>query len=1448
MPDINNPLSAISYTNKDFRDIYPELLDLVKKLTYKWDPSISNESDPGVILLKLNAIIADKNNYNIDKNVLEVFPETLTQEVSARTMYHQLSYEMPWYRSATTEITLKWVGRDLTAGEQVHIPMYTMVCDSDSKFIYTLVNDVYFTPDSLTTMANAIQGIVTTVEVNGESTISLVNLDHNNRLYLDDYSVAENGIFITNVGEYNPWTRVNNLAVQTRGNTYYEFGVDGRTNNCYIEFPDDIESLIKDGLNIKYMLSDGREGNVSAKMLTSFYEETSIKVGTDTITLNSDSVVLYNSSATKNGDDPQEISEAYKSYKKYAGTFETLVTLRDYIDAIYTQGLVSNVVVSDRNNDLQCSYSIVTDKAGAGTHTTVVTKNENNEPNMLAFDLKLYLLQNGGDIGTLDDYEATFNMIPSQSSTTQSVKLTLQQTKCITHDFKDIEKGSPCLFRIAYPLRIKIVPQYKLTDMQQDSVKVNIISALLSSLNSHEVEFGQEPSYDVIYDTITNADERIKLVILDDFNYTTYATYWTGTQFKNIPLCNYNSDPYIYYSDANTYSGMLKDFDNKVNSINSPEKLSFVGNYLQGDIRKPNSIYKYNKTTKTFEPYSVEGEVDNFREQIIIKSVLAGVTPLFEQEVIFNYTIDQQVIEQTKDVDRMTTKLTISPFGLVHDDNTNSWGPKQLPENNTETAAEYTLKDNETLQFLAPSFVTKRNFSNYVTYQFIKQKTDSDTVQKVSLSWQDYQSNPAYYTQLFTEDYDYQYVTLYNSKTGFNLLDKQYLVPVYQDNVYYSNNGSLVDSYPGDPDTPSAQNPWGTGDFYYDAELTRKVDFTINPSNNKGLTFLQAWQQNNVGVFWETYVLSVPANTDYKLSEGDSLTLFWTEDNSSTAPYTYECYKGSSENDSPIIRASFTLNSIPATTSKINVNALSNTGYIPYNSANDSAYSKVYSMTGRYALSGTQTIDIRGINETNIKQNDNYIYFVTNDVYTNPTGTEYFRMVLNKKSTNNNMAVYEYVLKTDEYFIYTNLDKTEYEILGQGTLIRFTGEDNGETTLTQEVVSVDYNLIATQGIAVFENVCKLLPYNCLLREQQLYNFTSGDTVRIELDKEYTSKNYTNFPVFSTGTETFVNDFKISYSTNGSTYTELPGIQIQSEETIWRGTAILNIDSSSTEPQIIDNYWLNNDGTKMTRKSIQIFEILGTQYPDNEKLKGDSLIYMLTNTPLTRTGGENVDVSYVTIDGIRKSLEVLIYEKNKQFLTNGYSYYNNQVSLSTTTIGEHPVTGISLQSDFDYLLGVNNNGKGVRFKLQIKHGNTVVSELLNGNEDEFLGSEHPWYYKIHGNDLTNLTMIITTDSVDETGLILFDDLLKYQDNKIFEQNYGLTVDTILEDMQSYRGHDKFKYNYNIPETLKIEDPILGKTFFNENHIFSKYALAEAVLKPPVERDSKNNSIISIVNNR
>ena len=141
---MSNPdyISKMSYTSRDFNTIYPELLDIVKKLTYKWDPSISNESDPGVILLKLNAIIGDKLDYNIDKNILECFPLSVTQQSNARQLYAQLGYFMHWYRSATTEVTLYWTDFEnfvRSENNYCKIPKFTMVTDYDSEVVYTLV-------------------------------------------------------------------------------------------------------------------------------------------------------------------------------------------------------------------------------------------------------------------------------------------------------------------------------------------------------------------------------------------------------------------------------------------------------------------------------------------------------------------------------------------------------------------------------------------------------------------------------------------------------------------------------------------------------------------------------------------------------------------------------------------------------------------------------------------------------------------------------------------------------------------------------------------------------------------------------------------------------------------------------------------------------------------------------------------------------------------------------------------------------------------------------------------------------------------------------------------------------------------------------------------------------------------------------------------------------------
>ena len=77
-------ISNKSYINKDFPVLYPELIDTFKKLTNRYDPELSNESDPMIVLLKLTAMMGDKINYNIDKNVLENYPVSATQESSMR--------------------------------------------------------------------------------------------------------------------------------------------------------------------------------------------------------------------------------------------------------------------------------------------------------------------------------------------------------------------------------------------------------------------------------------------------------------------------------------------------------------------------------------------------------------------------------------------------------------------------------------------------------------------------------------------------------------------------------------------------------------------------------------------------------------------------------------------------------------------------------------------------------------------------------------------------------------------------------------------------------------------------------------------------------------------------------------------------------------------------------------------------------------------------------------------------------------------------------------------------------------------------------------------------------------------------------------------------------------------------------------------------------------------
>lgn len=649
-------ISNISYTNKDFRSIYPELIDLVKKLTNKWDPEITNESDPGLILLKLNAIIADKNNYNIDKNILEAFPLSVTQYGNARKIYDILGYKMKWYRSATTTLSMVSNYDDLTSltfkspgSENIVFPIFTMFSNDSGDNVYTLTKSV--TASNLAkgipqTDLPVIEGTNYAYELNGDTLITLNHLDADLRLYFKEPYIAENGIFIKNSTDSSwdkAWIKVDNLAAETLNQKIFEFGVTPNSNICYIQFPQDIGNLIGDGLNIQYVISSGVKGNVSAKEInTCTVDIIATKQDGDSAEINlNDYINILNPDASTNGADPESLDEAYKNYKKIVGTFNTLVTCRDYENHIYnmkngTEDAVSNIVVSDRTNDLNSIY-VQLDEAGVNKKQFVKTTYGNkNENKFTAYDLALAPLKPVSSIYDNSTFDATFELDSSTKATIEDSLQAEGTVSCIQHDYIDNTHNPIVLFKNKFTVNAKILTYYKLSNEEIKDLKKQIQQALRLKYNSRKLEFGESIAYDELVNTIENSDSRIRAAIVDVPTYTTYTSSYSG--------------------------------DSKLNTTLSENAAA---------------------------------------TDIYTNMVMRGNTQLIDFNKDFNWQFGQVSAVEYDGITSITSEVTI-PVGNLADG--------------------YTLKENENIQALSPSYITAQTVSSYVRYAITNNKSGAGNV------------------------------------------------------------------------------------------------------------------------------------------------------------------------------------------------------------------------------------------------------------------------------------------------------------------------------------------------------------------------------------------------------------------------------------------------------------------------------------------------------------------------------------------------------------------------------------------------------------------------------------------------------------------------------------------------------------------------------------------------
>ena len=122
---------------------------------------------------------------------------------------------------------------------------------------------------------------------------------------------------------------------------------------------------------------------------------------------------VTNNSAASNGADPESLTSAYRNYKKTIGTFDTLVTCRDYMNKIYslvsgndgTTPLVSNVIVSDLKDDINRAVTLGT-FTSRGIEYKIMAKPGKK---LTHFDLMLYPFKSIYGLNSKQEFNKSFN-------------------------------------------------------------------------------------------------------------------------------------------------------------------------------------------------------------------------------------------------------------------------------------------------------------------------------------------------------------------------------------------------------------------------------------------------------------------------------------------------------------------------------------------------------------------------------------------------------------------------------------------------------------------------------------------------------------------------------------------------------------------------------------------------------------------------------------------------------------------------------------------------------------------------------------------------------------------------------------------------------------------------------------------------------------------------------
>ena len=393
----------LKYTSRDYDSIIAEFWSLVPKLTELWKPEA--DADPGVVLGKYVASIADMLGVNVDILINELYAPSVTQRKNAEKIFGLIGYTLGWYTAARTEVTITNISdsvqildfgyngenfctlrastdimdqpREITYNILPTSSSYGYQTSRSTRSVVTDTLDVFVTTDKVTLQPKE---SVTRVAVEGEFRSITVSVEEvkNNRyiIKLPSQHIDSTAVWLkakTNLSDddFVPtrWTQVEsavkfNEAEPRFAVTYDNYGnarieisnylneLEDYDNNYFVVFWVDCSGLI--GSVNADVLADLRMAIPSDGTVNSFDAE-SLSI------VNLANTVEIPHTYAVTGKSPETAKEAYINSRNYINTWNSLITVPDFNRFIRREAGVDCGTVIDCQKALETNIAIYKD-------------------------------------------------------------------------------------------------------------------------------------------------------------------------------------------------------------------------------------------------------------------------------------------------------------------------------------------------------------------------------------------------------------------------------------------------------------------------------------------------------------------------------------------------------------------------------------------------------------------------------------------------------------------------------------------------------------------------------------------------------------------------------------------------------------------------------------------------------------------------------------------------------------------------------------------------------------------------------------------------------------------------------------------------------------------------------------------------------------------------------